>query len=149
MPDGDGFTADADGRDAAPAWAWAGWERPGWLGMGLLRSMVGLRRLGFGVGVALALLWVAPGVGGQLLKAGPELAFGFVERHRQFFGVCVGEGTGTRTVLRGAGVLTCDGDGTGELLAMVGDFRDVSCLGAGAPKTSCAKCCIGLGSAFA
>jgi hypothetical protein len=76
------------------------------------------------------------------------LYLGFFERHRQLLplGFGLAGPVDTRSVLRGAGSLTRDGDGVGELL-ITGACRDVSYCGGGAPMYSCAMCCIGLGSA--
>jgi hypothetical protein len=89
---------------------------------------------------------VGLGAGWQLAGTGPGLYLGFFERHRQPPGLAVAEATGTRGALRAAWVLAREAGAVGELL-MTSVCRKASCGGSGAPMTSCAKCCIGLGSA--
>jgi hypothetical protein len=102
--------------------------------------------LGVGAGDEWAWFWVGPGMGGQLAKEGFGLYRGFAEFQRQLPGLELAGVAVTQSVLRGAGEVA-RGDGTAcELLPTMSGRPGAPSVGGGAPMTTCAKCCIGLGS---
>lgn len=148
MPEGDGAKLEAEGRGDPGSRAARGWPEC-WLVPRLAESGDGLTCAGLSVGAgdAWACFLVGPGAGWQLAKEGFGLYRGFPEFQRQLPGLEVAGVAVTWSVRRGAGeVAWGDGTACGLLLPTSGRPGGPSSVGGGAPMTTWARCCIGLGS---
>jgi len=147
VPEGDGAKLEAEGRGDPGSRSARDW--PGcWLVPRLAEPGDGLACAGLSVGVgdAWAWFWVGPGVGWQLAKEGFGLYRGFAEFQRQLPGLELAGVAVTRSVRRTAGDVGRGDDAACELLPTTSGCAGAPSVGGGAPMTTWARCCIGLGS---